>query len=143
MSKKIYTVNLREKERTYLLSLFKGGKHQSRKLNRARILLLADEGKNDETIAEVLHISIATVGRTRKKFMEKGLEFALNERPRPGAERKLQGKQEAFLVALACSKPPSGRKIWTMQMLADKLVQLEVVDSVSDETVRRTLKKRC
>ncbi len=142
MSKKIYTVNLREKERTYLLSLFKGGKHPSRKLNRARILLLADEGKNDETIARVLHVSIATVGRTRKKFMDEGLEFALNERPRPGVERKLQGKQEAFLIALACSKPPSGRKIWTMQMLADKLVELEVVDSVSDETVRRTLKKR-
>ena len=142
MSKKIYTVNLKDKERTYLLSLFKGGRHPSRKLNRARILLLADEGKNDEAIAEVLHISIATVGRTRKKFLEKGLEFALNERPRPGVERKLQGKQEAFLIALACSKPPSGRKIWTMQMLADKLVELEVVDSISDETIRRTLKKR-
>jgi transposase len=143
MPKKTYTVNLTEEERTYLLSLFKGGKHPSRKLNRARILLLADEGKTDETIAGVLHVSMATVGRTRKKLVERGLEFALNERPRPGGERKLKGKQEAFLIALACSKPQSGRKIWTMQMLADKLVELEVVDSISDETIRRTLKKRC
>ncbi len=143
MPKKIYTVNLTEDERTYLLSLFKGGKHPSRKLNRARILLLADEGKTDEVIEEVLHIGFSTVGRIRKKFVEGGLKYALNELPRPGGERKLKGKQEAFLIALACSNPPSGKKTWTMQMLADKLVELEVIDSISDETVRRTLKKRC
>lgn len=143
MPKKIYNVNLTEDERTYLLNLFKGGKHPARKLNRARILLLADEGKNDEAIEEVLHISFSTVKRTRKKFAEGGLEHALNELPRPGGERKLEGKQEAFLVALACSNPPEGRKTWTMQLLADRLVELGTVDSISDETVRRVLKKRC
>lgn len=142
MPKKIYTVNLTEDERTYLLNLFKGGKHPARKLNRARILLLADEGKTDEAIEEVLHIGFSTVGRTRKKFVEGGLEYALKELPRPGGERKLKGKQEAFLIALACSNPPEGRKIWTMQLLADKLVELGTVDSISDETVRRVLKKK-
>lgn len=142
MPKKIYIVNLTENERTYLLNLFKGGKHPARKLNRARILLLADEGKNDEAIEEFLHISSSTVKRTRKKFAEGGLEHALNELPRPGGERRLEGKQEAFLVALACSNPPEGRKTWTMQLLADKLVELGTVDSISDETVRRVLKKK-
>jgi len=143
MPNKIYIVNLTEDERTYLLNLFKGGKHAARKLNRARILLLADEGKTDEAIEEILHIGFSTVGRTRKKFVEVGLEYALSELPRPGGERKLKGKQEAFLIALACSSPPSGRNTWTMQLLADKLVELGTVDSISDETVRRVLKKRC
>lgn len=142
MLTKKYIVNLTEDERTYLLNLFKGGKHPARKLNRARILLLADEGKTDEVIEEVLHIGFSTVKRTRKKFTEGGLEHALNELPRPGGERKLKGKQEAFLIALACSNPPEGRKIWTMQLLADKLVELGTVDSISDETVRRVLKKK-
>lgn len=141
MPKKIYRVNLGEEERKYLLNLFKGGKHSSRKLTRARILLLADEGKTDKTIAEVLHIGGSTAERTRKKFVEGDLEYALDERPRPGGRRKLDGKDEAFLIALACSNPPEGRKTWTMQLLADKLVELKVVESISDETVRRILKK--
>jgi len=142
MPKKIYRVNLTEEERTDLLTLFKGGKHSSRKLTRARILLLADEGKTDQTVAEVLRIGVSTVGRTRKKFVEGNLEYALSERPRPGGKRVLDGKEEAFLIALACSNPPDGRKTWTMQLLADKLVELRVVESISDETVRRILKKR-
>ena len=84
---------------------------------------------------------VTTVERVRKRFVEEGLEEALSERPRPGATRKLDGHQEAYLVALACSDPPEGKKRWTMQMLADKLVRLEVVEEISDETVRRTLKK--
>ncbi len=142
MPKKTYIVNLTEEESTYMHNLFKGGKHPSRKLTRARVLLLANKGKSDETISEVLHIGIATVGRIRKKFVEGGIELALNEHPRPGAECKLDGKQEAFLIALACSNPPEGRKAWTMQLLADKLVELGVTDPVSDETVRRILKKK-
>jgi transposase len=86
-------------------------------------------------------VGIATVERVRKRFVEEGLEAALNERPRPGGQRKLDGKQEAFLIALACSTPPEGRRSWTMQLLADKLVELRVIDAISDETVRRTLKK--
>jgi len=142
MSKKVYIVNLTEEERTYLLNLFKGGKHPSRKLTRARILLLADEGKTDQTIAEFLHVGISTVERTRKRFVEGNLEYALNERLRSGVKRILNGKEEAFLIALACSNPPEGRRNWTMQLLADKLVELGIAESISDETVRRILKKR-
>jgi len=141
MGRKIYVVDLREEERAFLLDLLKGGKHSARKLARARILLLADEGKTDRAIAEVLHIGTATAQRIRKRFVEGGLEEALNERPRPGGKRKLDGKQEAFLIALACSDPPEGRKVWTMQLLADRLVELGVVEEISDETVRRRLKK--
>jgi transposase len=104
-------------------------------------LLLADEGKADKAIAEALHVGTATVQRTRQKLVEGGLEWALNERRRPGGQRKLNGRQEAFLVALACSAPPEGRVRWTMQMLADRLNELNMVERVSDETVRRTLKK--
>ena len=137
---KIYHVDLTEDERTSLLKLIKSGKSSPRKINRARILLLADEGKKDQAICEALHTSISTVERTRKKFVEGGLEYALNKRPRPGGRRKLDCKQEAFLVALVCSEPPEGRKTWTMQLLADKLVELGIVDEISDETVCRTLK---
>jgi len=138
---KIYHVDLTEGERSSLLKLIKSGKTSARKINRARILLLAGEGKTDQTIAQALHTSLSTVGRTRKRFVEGGLEYALNERPRPGGQRKLDGKQEAFLIALACSDPPEGRARWTMQLLADKLVELGVEDEISDETVRRTLKR--
>jgi transposase len=89
----------------------------------------------------VLLTSVSTVERTRKRFVESGLERALNESSRPGGKRKLTGKQEAYLVALACSDPPEGKKRWSMQLLADRLVELELVEEISDETVRRTLKK--
>jgi transposase len=95
----------------------------------------------DAAIAVALHLGIATVERVRKRFVEEGLEVALCERPRPGAQRKLDSKQEAFLIALACSTPPEGRTSWTMQLLADQLIELRVIDAISDETVRRTLKR--
>lgn len=139
---KIYVVDLTEEERTYLLEFIRSGKHSARKINRARILLLADEDKIDREIAEALHTSISTVQRTRQRFVEGNLENALNERPRPGGQKKLDGKGEATLIALASSAPPAGRKGWTLQLLADKLVELKVVDSISYETVRRELKKR-
>jgi transposase len=103
--------------------------------------LLADEGRTDEEVAEALLTSVSTVERTRKRFVEGNLERALNESPRPGGKRKLTGKQEAYLVALACSDPPEGKKRWSMQLLADRLVELEIVEEISDETVRRTLKR--
>jgi hypothetical protein len=86
-------------------------------------------------------VAIATVERVRKRFVEEGLEAALRERPRPGGQRKLDGKQEAFLIALACSTPPEGRTAWTMELLAHTLVELRVIDAISDETVRRTRKQ--
>jgi transposase len=138
---KRYLVTLSEDERAHLLALTKKGKVAARKLMRAHILLQADAGVADTAIAAALHAGTATVERIRKRFVEEGLEAALSERPRPGGRRKLDGKQEALLIALACSTPSEGRKCWTMQLLADKLVELHVVDTISDETIRRTLKK--
>jgi putative transposase len=138
---KRYIVTLTETERAHLLTLIKKGKVSARKLSRAHTLLQAEAGATDEAIAAALHLGIATVERIRKRFVEEGLEAALSERPRPGGQRKLDGRQEAFLIALACSAPPEGRACWTMQLLADKLVEVQVVEAISDETVRRTLKK--
>ena len=141
MPRKIYIVDLTNEERTYLLDFIKSSKRSARKLNRARILLLADEGKADGEIAEALHTGTDTVQRTRQRFVEGNLEGALNERPRPGGQKKLTEKGEAILETLVRSKPPEGRKRWTLQLLADRLVQLKVVDSISYETVRQEVKK--
>lgn len=139
---KKYVVDLSKDEKQRLEELTTRGKSGARKIRRARILLLADEGYIDKEIARALGAAVTTVERVRKRFVEEGLEDALSERPRPGAARKLDGHQEAYLVALACSDPPKGKKRWSMQLLADKLVELEViVGEISDETVRRTLKK--
>ncbi len=139
--KKVYVVDLTKEEKAELLKLVGKGEARARKMNRAHILLLANEGRTDKDIAQALHTSPSTVERTRRRFVEGGLERALNESPRPGGKRKLTGKQEAYLVALACSDPPEGKKRWSMQLLADRLVELEIVEEISDETVRRTLKK--
>jgi transposase len=138
---KKYIVDLTAEEREGLLALTRKGEARARRLRRAQILLAADEGKPDTAIAEALHVSRPTVERVRRRFVEGGVEWALSERPRPGARAKLDGKAEAYLVALACSAPPEGRARWTMQLLADRLVALEKVEAVSDETVRRALKK--
>lgn len=141
MPKKKYFVSLEPGERKDLLALTKGGKLSARKLNRVHILLQADDGVEDKPIAASLHIGMSTVARTRQRFVEGGVEHALTEDHRRGGKRKLDDKQEAFLIATACSAPPDGRKEWTMQLLADRMVQLKMVDAISDETVRRTLKK--
>jgi len=141
MPKKIYIVDLTEEERAYLLDFIKTGEKPARKLNRARILLLADENRSDGEIAAVLHTGASTVQRARQRFVEGNLEGALNERPRQGRSKKLDEKGEAILETLAHSKPPEGRKRWTLQLLADRLVQLKVVDSISYETVRQEVKK--
>jgi len=141
MPKKIYIVDLTKKERAYLLDFIKSDEKSARKINRARILLLADEGKSDSEIAAALHTGTATVFRTRQRFVAGNLEGALNERPRLGGQKKLDEKGEAVLETLAHSQPPTGRKRWTLQLLADRLVQLKMVDSISYETVRQELKK--
>jgi transposase len=140
MAKK-YVVKLTETERENLQTLIRQGKQSARQLSRARILLLTDAGTIDQDIAGALHVHVNTVERIRAKFVEGGAEYALRDRPIPGARRKLDGEAEAFLVATACSEAPNGRANWTMQLLADELVRLELVDDISDETVRRTLKK--
>ena len=124
------------------------GKAPARKLTHARILLKADEGEGgpswrDEAIMEALDVSRSTVERIRRRYVEEGLEPALTHRPhKTGHPHCLDGKQEAQLVMLACSEPPPGRDSWTLRLLADKMVELQFVDAVSYETVRRTLKKK-
>jgi transposase len=140
MPKKKYLVDLSDEERQSLLQLLRSGKHSSRKLTRARILLQADEGFTDEQIAQTLKVGRVTVERLRQRFVEGGLT-ALTDKPRPGKKPKLSAKAEARLIAEACSKAPEGRTHWTMQLLADRLVELCEVDIISDETIRRTLKK--
>ena len=148
MPQKRYLVTLTPEERQRLADLLSAGKRSALTLTRARILLKADQADGgpawpDDRIAEALDCGLRTVERVRQRFVERGLEAALGRKPqdRPSRERKLDGRAEARLIALACSEPPDGRAAWTLQLLADKLVELRVVDSVCDETVRRVLKK--
>src|SRR4029078_6752233 len=134
-----YRVELSEAERSELGSLLRGGQHAARKLKRAQILLAADAGVPDETIAQSLGVGGSTVYRTKRHFVEGTLGKALHEESRPGARRKLTGQEEALLVATACSRPPEGRARWTMELLAGEMVRLTEHDSVSRETVRRRL----
>ena len=138
---KRWRVALADEEREQLRTLTRQGKPAARTVRRAQVLLLADEGQTDEQIAAALHCGLSTVARTRQRFVEEGLEAALVDRPRPGATPKLTPKQRAFVVALACTEPPEGRLRWTMQLLADRLVELEVIPAISDESIRRLLKK--
>lgn len=141
MAKK-YLVNLTKEEKSELEALITKGTNTTRIITRARILVLSSDGISDSRIANYLKVGVATVERIRKQFVEGGLEFALRDRPNPGRPKaKLSKKQEAFLIATACSDAPDGRSEWTMQLLADRLVELNIVESISDETVRRTLKK--
>src|SRR5579862_7188981 len=134
-----YRVELDQAERDELTGMLGGGTHAARKLKRAQILLAADGGSCDAEIARTVRVSLSTVGRTKRRFVEGNLERALSEEPRPGAERKLTGREEALLVATACAKPPAGRKRWTLTLLADAMVKLTDHDSLSGETVRRRL----
>jgi transposase len=145
--KKKFPVILSDTERDDLKRLIATGTAPARKLTHARILLKADEsaegaGWVDEKVADAVEVSQPTVSRVRKQYFEEGLQAALNRRP-PKREyhRKLDGEQEARLVALACSQPPEGHARWSLRMLADRLVELEIVEGISHQTVRRTLKK--
>jgi transposase len=134
-----YRVELSQPERDELAALLAGGKHAVRKLKRAQILLAADAGVDDETIAKSVAVGGSTVYRTKRRFVEGNLEAALSEEPRSGGERKLNGKEEALLVATACSDPPKGRKRWTLELLAEEMVLLTEHDGLSRETIRRRL----
>jgi transposase len=145
---KKYKITLTVDERRGLLDLIAAGTAAAKKLLHARILLKADAAPGgpawtDERIAEAVEVNLRTVERVRQRFVEDGLEAALvrKKQDRPSRERKLDGDGEARLIAVACSQPPQGRGGWTLQLLADKLVELHVVDSISDETVRQVLKK--
>lgn len=147
MPAKRYKVTLSNEERENLTQLVSQGKTNARKITRARILLLADENQEkpawiDAQIAAALGISSRTVERIRQACVEAGIEAALNhKRPQRSRSKVLDGEAEARLVQLACSQPPDGRARWTMQMLADQLIELEIVETICDETVRTTLKK--
>jgi transposase len=134
-----YRVTLTQSERDELGALVSGGEQAARKLKRAQILLAADAGVGDEDIAASVRVGGSTVYRTKRRFVEGNLERALSEEARPGAERKLTGKEEALLVATACARPPAGRARWTLALLADALVAMTAHASLSRETVRRRL----
>ena len=136
-----YIVKLTNEERSELLSLVNKGEHNARIIKRANILLLSDQGKTAPEIVENLPVSEQTVYNIRKRFTQGGLDSALYDRPRPGAKARIQPEQEAHLIALACTEPPDGRERWTLRLLTNKVVQLGIVEEVSRETVRRTLKK--
>ena len=145
MSKK-YRVFLNHKERNYLRKLVNTGTDKARKLTRARILLSSDESphgpsKKDKEIMEALGVCVRTVAVTRERFSQGDIEEALNEKPRSGRPREFTGREEAKLTLIACSDPPEGRNRWSVRLLADKLVELDVVDSISRESVRKYLKK--
>ena len=142
MSASKYRLKLSEDERESLYSITRRGRAPARMMKRALILCKADEGLTDKAISEMLDVGASTVWRTRKQFVLEGIESALGEGPWPGQKRKLDGKQEAHLVAIACSDPPEGHTHWTLQLLANKVVELEFTDSISAETVRQILKKR-
>ncbi len=147
MSTKKYKITLAEDELDYLKQLISKGKASARKITHAQILLHANEGVPEEAlkdteIAKAIRISCLTVERVRKRFVEEGLESALNPKVQIRRRaKKLDGEAEAFLVATACSTAPVGYKDWTLQLLSNKLVECEIVDSISIETVRQTLKK--
>ena len=138
---KRYRVTLTDEERKRLDELTRKGTASVRMVRRAQTLLLAADEERDEDIAKALRIGVATVARTRQRCVEDGVEAALRERPRPGARPKLGPKEQAYVVALACTKPPEGRHRWSMQMLADKLIELELVPDITDEAIRLLLKR--
>jgi len=136
-----FRVDLSQPERDELRKMLSGGRHAARKLKRAQILLAADAGESDEAIAANVGVGGSTVYRTKRRFVLGNLEAALNEADRPGARRKLSGKEEALLVATACSNPPQGRKRWTLELLAGEMVKLTDHGDLSRETVRRRLEE--
>src|SRR3954462_6827763 len=132
-----YRITLTVEERDELLSFVQAGKGAFRRLKRAQILLASEGGSSDKTIAENISVSTSTVFRTKRRFVEEGLEAALSELPRPGADRLLAEKEEALLIATACSAPPGGRSRWTLDLLAGAMVRLTKHGSISSETIRR------
>jgi transposase len=138
---KKYLVDLTPDERAQLESLTRGGKGSVREVKRALVLLAVDDGDKDEVAAGKARVSVGTVERLRRRFAEEGVQAALSERPRPGKPAKLDGRQEAYVIALACSEPPEGRARWTLRLLANRLVELEIAEDISHHTVGRLLKR--
>jgi transposase len=147
--RKVYRVTLTAEEQAELEALVRRGTAAARKLTRARILLKSNQAAEgpawpDQQIADALEVAVRTVAYVRQRFVERGLDGALNRKrqDRPSRVRKLDGRAEARLIALACSEPPRGRDHWTLQLLADKLIELRVLETISADTVGRALKKK-
>jgi transposase len=139
------TLSLSDEQREHLDNLIRSGNAPARVQTRARILLHTDRSQGDQRpdheVAQAVRVSPATVVRTRKAFLDEGLDAALYDKPRPGAVPKITGEVEAKLVMLACSDPPTGRDRWTLRLLADKMVELGYIDSISNQTIGMRLKK--
>jgi len=142
MRKKIFTVKLTDEQRKQLNALINKGKHSARVIKRARVLLMAEQDKKDEEISTLVGYCISQIKNIRKRFFLEGLDSALKEKSRPGAPRKLDKRAEEIASAIACTNPPEGRSCWTMQMIADKLVELKYVSDITDEAIRLRLKKK-
>jgi transposase len=139
--KKKYKIELSQEERKELEKLSRQGTEKVRKVKRARILLLADEGHKDQEIAERVEVAHSTVERIRKRYGQAGMAGSVNEKPRSGRPRGISAQTRAKVTALACSEAPAGRSQWTLRLLADKVVELEYIDSISYQSVRNILKK--
>ena len=138
---KKYIVKLKVKEQNQLNQYLSKGKASARRLNRCRLLLLAHKGETDQQISGSLNLSLATVANIRRRYAQEGLQTAINEKPRSGAPKKFDGKATAKITAVACSKPPEGRSRWTLRLLADRVVELKIIDSIDYTSVDRILKK--
>lgn len=143
MSQKHFRVKLNEQERLRLQKIVRSGKDKARTITRSRILLLADEanGKNDEEISDALNVCLATIFNIRRRYSQEGLERAIGERARSGQPPKFKGRAAAKITAIACSTPPEGQARWSLRLLADRVVELKIVDSISHQSVRNILKK--
>lgn len=138
---KLYHIQLTPEQRKSLRKTVRIGRNKAKVIMHAHILLKSDEGKTDKEIAELLYIGEETVRRVRQRFCNDGLEMALHGKPYPPGEPSLTDEQEAYLIALACSDPPEGRSRWTVELLTERMVTDKVIDSISREKVRLTLKK--
>jgi transposase len=143
MSQKQFRVQLNEQERLRLQKIVRSGKDKARKITRCRILLLADEanGKKDEEISDALNVCLATIFTIRRRYSQEGLERAIGEGARSGQPPKFKGRAAAKITAIACSKPPEGQARWSLRLLADRAVELKIVDSISHQSVSNILKK--
>ncbi len=143
MSLKNHRVKLNEQERRYLRKIVESGKDKARKITRCRILLLADEskGKTDQEISDALNVCLATIFNIRRRYHQGGLERAIEEAARSGQPPQFTGKSMAKITAIACSKPPEGRARWSLRLLADRVIELDIVETISHQSIRNILKK--
>ncbi len=141
MSSKSHSVKLKKQSRQYLQKIVETGQDKARKITRCRILLLADEGRTDQEISDALNVCLATIFNIRRRYCQEGLERAIHERARSGQPPKFKGKSMAKITAIACSKPPEGRAKWSLRLLADRVIELDIVESISHVSVQSILKK--